>query len=376
MSGGTAAGKTIGILLYLIDLAQSDEKPTLTSIVSESFPHLKRGVMRDFLNIMEECRRFKDERWNKTDYIYTFGTGSKIEFFSADQPGKVRGPRRQRLFLNEANNISHEVFDQLEVRTEEFIFIDYNPISEFWAYTELIGKRDDVDFITLTYKDNEALNEDIVRTIEQRKNKTGWWKIYGLGELGESEQKIYKGWQIVDELPHEARLERYWLDFGYTNDETAIGAIYYYNGGYILDEVCYQKELSNKQIADILKNVKPALTIADSAEPKSIAEIKSYGVNILPCEKGPDSVRQGIQLVQEQQISVTKQSVNVIKEYHNYLWETDRDGKVINIPQGIWDHHMSGIRYVFSSLVPLKRRQEFIRSLPRPVFRAKVNPAE
>src|SRR3990167_2726765 len=328
VSGGTAAGKTIGILLYLIDLAQSDEKPTLTSIVSESFPHLKRGVMRDFLNIMEECRRFKDERWNKTDYIYTFGTGSKIEFFSADQPGKVRGPRRQRLFLNEANNISHEVFDQLEVRTEEFIFIDYNPISEFWAYTEIIGKRDDVDFITLTYKDNEALNEDIVRTIEQRKNKTGWWKIYGLGELGESEQKIYKGWEIVDELPHEARLERYWLDFGYTDDETAIGAIYYYNGGYILDEVCYQKELSNKQIADILKNVKPALTIADSAEPKSIAEIKSYGVNILPCEKGPDSVRQGIQLVQEQQISVTKQSVNVIKEYHNYLWETDRDGKI------------------------------------------------
>src|SRR3990167_9913065 len=149
VAGGTAASKTVSILLYLIDDAQSDKKPTLTSVVSESFPHLKRGAIRDFLNVMNEHKCFEDARWNKTDYVYTFPNGSKIEFFSADQPGKVRGPRRQRLFINEANNVSFETFEQLEVRTSEFVIIDYNPVAEFWCFTELIGKRNDIDYIKL-----------------------------------------------------------------------------------------------------------------------------------------------------------------------------------------------------------------------------------
>lgn len=308
-------------------------------------PHLKRGAIRDFLNIMKEHNYYDDERWNKTDSTYTFETGSTIEFFSADQPGKVRWPRRHRLFVNEGNNIDYESFDQLLIRTEEFAFIDWNPVNEFYMYTDFIGKRDDIDFLTLTYLDNEALSPNIVAEIESHKNNKQWWTVYGLGQLGEVEGKIYKDWAIIDEIPHEARLERYGLDFWYTNDPTAIVAIYTYNGGYILDEITFQKGLSNKQIADIINNYPKALVIADSAEPKSIDEIKSYGITILWAEKWPDSIKNGIQLVQSQRISVTKNSTNVIKEYRNYMWQTDRDWKIINVPESGFDHSLDGVRY-------------------------------
>lgn len=236
--------------------------------------------------------------------------------------------------------------------------MDWNPASDFWYYSELEGKRNDIDFLKLTFLDNEALDEGQKAEIEALKSNQYLWKVYGLGELGEIEGKIYRDWKIIDEVPHEARLERYGLDFGYTNDPTAIVAVYYFNGGYILDEVVYQKGLSNKQIADTLLNQKKALCIADSAEPKSIDEIRSYGVNIQPTLKGKDSVRQGIQLVQDLQISITKQSVNIIKEYRNYLWETDRDGRVLNEPEHIWSHSMDATRYALTSIAPIKRRQE------------------
>lgn len=343
VSGGTSASKTISILLWLIDYAIAT-KGKLISVVSESFPHLKRGAIRDFLNIMQTHRYFIDSKWNKTDFVYEFPQGSKIEFFSADQPGKVRGPRRDILFVNEANNISYETYTQLEIRTKDVIWLDWNPVQEFWWYTEILGKQD-VDFLTLTYKDNEALDPLIVQAIEARKDNKNWWKVYGEGVLGEAEGRIFKDWLDLDEIPHEARLVRYGLDFGYTNDPTAIIAIYEYNGGYILDEVTYQKGLSNKQIADIL-NVQPkALVIADSAEPKSIDEIMSYGINILPSHKGQGSVLQGIQFVQDQRVSITKRSLNVLKEYRNYLWMTDKDGKIINEPSPIFNHAMDAIRY-------------------------------
>lgn len=365
VQGGTSASKTISILIYLIAKSQSDKKPTITSIVSESFPHLQRGAMRDFLNILETQGYFQEARWNRTNHEYTFETGSSIEFFSVDQAGKVRGPRRDRLFVNEANNISLETFEQLEVRTKEFVFLDWNPVSEFWFYNELQGRRSDVDHLTLTYKDNEALDANIVATIEARKERKGWWQVYGLGQLGEVEGKIYKDWQIIDEIPHHAKLERYGLDFGYSNDPTAIVAVYYHNGGYILDEICYTKGLSNKQIDDTFKNQAQALIIADSSEPKSIDEIKSFGLNILGAEKGADSVRNGIQLVQEQRISVTKRSTNIIREYRNYLWETDRDGKIINEPEHTFSHSMDAIRYALSSLVKKPDvKQQPIRQSP------------
>lgn len=359
--GGTSASKTISILLWLINLAQSDTKPTLTSVVSESFPHLKRGCLRDFRNIMIAHGYWKDKNFNISDSIYTFETGSKMEFFSTDNGDKLRGARRDRLFMNEANNCTLDAFDQLEVRTKEFVYLDYNPTNEFWLFTDVMPNRNDWEKVILTYKDNEALSPEIVASIEQRKNRKGWWQVYGEGQLGEVEGKIYKDWNIIDEIPHEARLERRGLDFGYTNDPTAIVDIYYYNGGYILDEVCYQKGMSNKQITDVIKNLEPILIIADSAEPKSIDEIRLYGINMMPATKGAGSINQGIQYVQQQRISVTKRSGNLIKEYRNYLWATDKTGKILNEPEGGLDHALDAVRYAFTSLAPKQHDKERLK---------------
>ena len=164
--------------------------------------------------------------------------------------------------------------------------------------------------------------------------------------------------QCIDKIPHEAKLVRYGLDFGYTNDPTAIIAIYQYNQGYILDEVTYRKGLSNKQIADILSNQPLAMVVADSSEPKSIDELRSYGVNVYGVTKGKKSINQGIQYVQDQRISYTKRSLNVQKEYRNYLWKTDPDGNSINEPEGIFNHSMDAIRYGFDALRPRKEKRK------------------
>lgn len=299
---------------------------------------------------MKDRGYWNDKLWNITLHTYTFEKGSKIEFFSSDSD-KAHGPRRDVLFLNEAQNLPFAEADHLIVRTAKIVWMDWNPTNEFWFYEFMLGKRDDIDFITLTYKDNEALNAEMVREIESRKERKGWWQVYGLGQLGEVEGRIYKDWQIIDEIPHEARLERYGLDFGYSNDPTAIVAVYYYNGGYILNEITFQKGLSNKQIADILKNHDTALVIADSAEPKSIDEIANYGISIAPTVKGKDSVVHGIALVQAQRISVTKRSVNLIKEFRNYLWLTDKLGRVINEPDHLFSHGMDACRYALASII-------------------------
>ncbi len=348
--GGTSAGKTISCIQYLIVKAQTDKVPTVTSIVSESFPHLRRGAMRDWEKIMKEHRYFNEKNWDKTNSVYTYETGSKIEFFSVDQSEKVRGARRDRLFINEANNISFQAFEELEVRTKEFVMLDWNPTNEFWWYTEVVGKRTDAEQLILTYKDNEGLSKEIVDSIEQRKNRKGWWQVYGLGQLGEVEGKIYKDWQIIDEVPHEARFEGVGLDFGYSNDPSSIVGVYSYNGGFVLDEITYQKGLSNKQIADIILALDEPqkLVVADSSEPKSIDEIKGYGINIIGATKGQGSVNQGIQFVQDQKISVTKRSVNIIREYRNYMWMTDKEGTIINDPEHQFSHSMDAIRYRLS----------------------------
>lgn len=354
--GGTSAGKTIGIEQILIDLAQRDKYPTLTSIVSESIPHLKRGAIRDFKNILQSHHYWNDSRWNATDFIYTFETGSQLEFFSTDNADKLRGARRDRLFINEANNTSFEAFEQLEVRTKEVIFLDWNPTNEFYYYTDIKGQRTDVEELTLTYIDNEGLSPEIIASIEQRRNRAGWWKVYGLGQLGEVEGKIYKDWQIIKEIPPEAKLERAGLDFGYSNDPTAIVAIYKWNGAYILDEICHKKGLLNKQIADIiLSKLEGTLVVADSAEPKSIDEIRGYGVNIIGAEKGKDSVRNGIAVVQDQRIFMTERSLNLIRCYRNYLWTVDKDGKVINEPEHEFSDIMDASRYGIVSMHKGKR---------------------
>jgi phage terminase large subunit len=345
VAGGTSASKTISILIWLIDYAQVQKNKIIT-VVAESVPHLKLGAMRDFKNIMVAHGYWNDDKWrDSAPNVYTFETGSIIEFISFDKFGKAHGPRRDVLFLNEANNIPYFIADQLITRTREVVWMDWNPSEEFWFYTEMLPHRKDVDFITLTYLDNEALDEVSKMEIESHKNNKQWWLVYGLGQLGEILSRIYTGWQIIDEVPPEAHLERYGLDFGYSNDPTVIEAIYKWNGGFIVDEICYQKGMSNKEIADMLKILPRALVIADSAEPKSIDEIKMYGLNIIGAQKGQGSVLQGIQFVQNQSMSVTKRSVETIKSYRNYMWMTDKDGKIINEPDHAFSDPMDAIRY-------------------------------
>jgi phage terminase large subunit len=369
VSGGTSASKTISILVWIIDYAQNTQNKVVT-IVGESVPHLNLGAKRDFMNIMVSNGYWKDSNWAESG-VYTFEGGTIVEFISFDKFGKAHGPRRDVLFLNEANYLPYKIVDQLITRTRKVVWMDWNPTADFWFYDEMLNKRP-IDFIgdggnypPLTYKDNDALDQDSIDEIEAHTNPA-WRKVYIEGKRGEIEGKIYRDWQIIDEIPFGARLERYGLDFGYSNDPTAIVAIYYFNGGYILDEICFTKGLSNKQIADIILNQpKKALTIADSAEPKSIDEIRAHGVLIQPTVKGKDSVLQGIQAVQDQPISVTKQSVNVIKEYRNYLWETDKEGRVLNVPEHTWSHSMDAIRYGMNSLIPSIQKRDFIANMPR-----------
>ena len=349
VQGGTGAGKTLAILLLLIDRAQR-EKNKIFSVVSATLPHLKKGAIRDFLSIMEGHNYYDDARWNRSDQTYLFETGTRIEFFGADEPSKVRGPRRDVCFINEADRVSYETFNQLDIRTSGDFFIDYNPVVEFWAHNEIIAKNQEHDFLVLTYKDNEALPKSVVEKIESRKDNKNWWKVYGLGQLGETESRIFTGWNVIDEIPHEARLERRGMDLGYSADPTAVIALYRFNGGWILDEELYQVGMLVRQMAETMKNLPEpqTLILADSAEPRTIEELRQYGLNILPAKKGPDSVRAGIQFIQGERISVTKRSINLLREYRTFCWKTDAEGRMMNVPEAGDDHAIDALRYGLS----------------------------
>lgn len=317
--------------------------------------------MLDFQNIMKDRGYWDANNWDITNSTYSFPGGSKIEFFSTDS-GKAHGPRRDILFVNEGNNIPYEIFDQLRIRTRKIIWVDWNPTTEFWYYTEFQDQYEH-DFITLTYKDNEALDAQTVEDIESHKGNKQWWRVYGEGKLGDVETKIYSGWNIISKIPFGARLERRGLDFGYSRDPAALVDVYYYNGGYIFDERLYQIGMSNKRLADTVRNFNGnhgVMTYADSAEPKSIDEIYGYGIAIIGANKGPGSVNQGIQYIQDQSISVTQSSVNLIHEYRNYTWKTDDKAITKNNPLGIIkepepnqdDHALDACRYAMESIKP------------------------
>lgn len=357
VAGGTSASKTISILQVLIDTAQS-RKNILIDVVSETMPHMRGGAMLDFENIMKAHNYWDEARWNKTLTTYTFETGTKMHFFSADAPSKAHGPRRDILYVNEGNNIPYAIFDHMATRTRETVWVDWNPSVEYWAYTEIMQNplyAGMFDFITLTYKDNEALDEKTVMKIEAHKGNAGWWKVYGEGQLGEIEGRIYTGWKWIDEIPHEARFVKRGLDFGYTNDPTGIVDVYEYNGGFIFDERCYQYGMSNEDIAEFVKSLPDPnkLIIADSSEPKSIARLKLLGLNVLPANKGQGSINVGIDFVQSKPISATKSSTNLKKEYERYIWMKDKlTDKFINQAPDIDNHLLDPIRYALESYFP------------------------
>lgn len=364
VAGGTSASKTIGILQVLIDIAQSstleDSQGLPIDVVSETMPHMRSGAMQDFENIMRSQGYWVDERWNKSFSTYTFETGIKMRFFSADAPSKAHGPRRWILYINEGNNIPWPVADHMMVRTKWLIFVDWNPSVEYWAYTEIIQNpayAGQYDFITLTYKDNEALDPIIVQRIEAHKSNVGWWNVYGLGQLGEIEGRIYTGWRWIDDIPFEARFVKRGLDFGYTNDPTGILALYEYNGGFILDEECYQYGMSNEDIDTYVRSLHDwrKLIIADSSEPKSIARLQTLGLSVIGADKGPGSINQGISFIQSKPISATKRSIHLKKEYERYIWLKDRlTDKFINEAPDVDNHLLDPARYVLESYFPRK----------------------
>ena len=362
VAGGTSASKTISILTWGIDYSQKKhDRPILGTITSESYPHLEKGAMLDFQNIMKDRGYWHDDLWNATKHQYTFESGNKMEFAIFDTYEKAHGARRDWLFVNEGNNLPYNIVDQLMVRTRDIVWLDWNPTNEFWFYQNILGVRQDVDFITLTYLDNEALDKNTIAEIESHKNNKQWWDVYGLGKLGTLEAQIYKNWKIIDSIPDNARLVRRGLDFGYSIDATVIEDIYQYEQGFIVDEILYQKGMSNRSIADVLLNRPRVLICADSAEPKSIDEIASYGIPIIGSHKGPGSVYQGIQYVQDQQISITARSVKTIKAQRNYIFLTDKDGLVTNDPDDTiheWSNPMDAIRYGFTSLKPTQPKKQ------------------
>jgi phage terminase large subunit len=349
VQGGTSSSKTFTILPFLIQYAIQTPKSEI-SVVAESIPHLRRGAIKDFLKIMDWTNNFNPNNFNKSNLTYKFSNGSYIEFFSADQPDKLRGARRDILFINECNNVTFESYQQLSIRTKKFIYLDYNPTNEFWVHTELINDNNS-DFVILTYKDNEALDESIVKEIEKAKVKAetstyweNWWKVYGLGQIGTLEGVIFNNWQMIDTIPDEARLLGYGLDFGYSNDPTSIIEVYKYNDVRILNEICYNKGLSNSQISKYITTKLPCY--CDSAEPKSIDELKSYGIKAIAVTKGNDSINFGIQTMQEQDYLITKQSINLINELRKYSWDKDKKtGLKLNKPIDNFNHAIDAIRY-------------------------------
>jgi phage terminase large subunit len=283
---------------------------------------------------MRWTNRYAEDKFNKSLLTYTFSNGSYIEFFSADDSSKLRGARRDVLYVNECNNITFESYNELSIRTKKAVYLDFNPANEFWVHKELKDEPD-VGFIILTYKDNEALDKSIVSQIEKNRAKAltsnywaNWWKVYGLGEVGSLEGVIFSNWKEIDTIPDEAKLIGLGMDFGYTNDPTAIVEVYNWNGQRILNEICYKQGMLNSDIAKSLPN--HTIVYADSSEPKSIDEIKRFGKTIKGVTKGKDSILYGIDVMQRHDYLVTKSSINLIKELRAYCWDVDKTGQTRN----------------------------------------------
>jgi len=354
IQGGSSSGKTYAILTILIDYAIRNAGTSI-SVVSESMPHLRRGALQDFLNIMKSTNRFFDERFNKSSLTYTFYNDSYIEFFSADSPDKLKGARRNVLYINECNNISYEAYQQLSIRTSGDIYLDYNPDRTFWAITD-VSNEPDAKRIILNYKDNEALPQNVIEQFEINKKKAetseywkNWCRVYIDGLVGSLEGVVFNNWSEIDRIPEEARLIGVGIDFGFTNDPTAAVAVYKFNDEIILDEVLYRTGLTTGDIDKLLDINKSVEIWADSAEPRTIQELKNRGWRIFGAKKGKDSILYGINLIQEYNLLVTSRSENLINELQNYQWLKDREGNKINVPIDAFNHAIDAIRYLFIS---------------------------
>lgn len=366
--GGTRSGKTFANLQLIYKLALADTKPSITSVVSETFPHLKRGAIRDFQEVLGDL--WDESCWSKGGSIYTLPNGSIIEFFSADSPGKVHGPARDRLFLNEVQNIPWEIARQLFVRTKGLKILDYNPTHEGWVQQKIEPLPECVT-IHSTYKDNPFLTKEQVNVIEANKDDANWWRVYGLGLVGSLDGLIYPNFELIDEMPDPEGLHEVWgLDFGFAADPSAIVRVLADKARKTLyvDEKCYKAGMFNKDIADLLAGeaIPRFVNIwADAAEPKAIAEIgQQTRLKIKPCDKSAptrsDRLKFQLQWMQGWKIKVTKRSLNWIREARNYTWEKDRDGNILDHPIDGFDHLLDATRYATFSEFAGRNTGEYV----------------
>ena len=348
--GGTRSGKTYSILTALIELCHKNSGLVIT-ICRKTFPALRATAMRDFFEILNNEDIYNPDLHNKSDATYQLW-GNMVEFISIDQPQKVRGRKRDVLFINEANEINLEDWRQLLLRTTGRVLLDYNPSDEFhWIYEEVIP-REDAEFFRTTYKDNPFLPQSVVLEIERFKTADeNFWKVYGLGERGTSQATIFTHWKEINQIPNEYKLLNIGLDFGYTNDPTAIVRVYTDGHGFAVDELCYATRLTNSDISKVLRDNqvdRSDVVICDSAEPKSIDEIHAHGFNTHGARKGKDSVKNGIQFLHSRPLLVTARSVNLIRELRNYKWKEDKNGKQLNEPVDSFNHAIDAMRYAIT----------------------------
>jgi len=345
IQGGTNAGKTYAIIPILIDRAIKEQRIKIT-VVAETLPAVKEGALDIFKTIMVETNRWIENNWNASALIYTFTNGSRMQFKSFDSDGKAKASgKRDILFLNEANHIPFIIADALMIRSAE-TYIDFNPDNEFWVHSEILPQHN-AEFLLLTYLDNEGISKETLEDlmIKKQKAKTSnywanWWRVYGEGQIGNLQGVVFSNWKTIDTIPSEARLLGIGLDFGYTADPSSAISVYKWNDKRIVKELFYRTGMLNSDIANALP--KDTVIYADSAEPKSIEEIRRRGLQIYPVTKGKDSINYGIDVMQQQEYLVTSDSTNLIKELRGYCWDVDRTGKTTNKPQGGNDHCFIG----------------------------------
>jgi len=344
--GGTRSGKTYNILLWLIFYYTERNTAKTITICRKSFPSLRASVMRDFFDILRNHDLYREEYHNKSSHEYHLN-GNLVEFISLDQPQKIRGRKRNLLYINEANELFYEDWQQLIFRTDGRIILDYNPSESFhWIYDKVIP-REDCDFYQTTYRDNPFLDEQIKQEIERLKETDeDYWRIYGLGERGMSRATIFQFG--TSEIPQEAKLLSYGLDFGFTNDPSAIVAIYQHGDNLYLDELLYRTGMTNRDIHNHLQSLgldRRDEIFADSAEPKSIEELHRFGWNVKPTAKGQDSINAGIDILKRHKLFATSRSSNLIKELQNYKWTEDKNGNLLNKPIDVMNHALDAARY-------------------------------
>ena len=343
LQGGTRSGKTYATIYFLIDYCLMYSGMEI-DICRDTFTALKATAWKDFKDVLISCNLYNDKNHNKTDHSYLLN-GNTINYYGADTPDKIHGRSRDILWINEAHQFPQETIDQLFPRTRYKIIADYNPALglEHWLdpYIEKYPP------LITTYKDNPFLPNVIIESIEELKNTNkSLWTIYGLGEQAVIEGVVFKKWQIVEEIPSYIRNHKLGLDFGYSNDPTTIIDVAVQGNNVYLDELCYETEMTTIDIVRKLKQLPRYKAIADNAEPRLIAEIHKAGINIHPAKKGAGSIEAGILVMQSMNIFITKRSYNLIKEFKNYTYSQDKDGRWLTVPIDNWNHGIDPTRYV------------------------------